>query len=66
MLTRYTRCPHYTYVTDGLLVRQAGAGASAGEGGCLLELLPKSTQERTPVFIGSSDDVAECLREICG
>ena len=48
------------------LARQAGAAASAGEAGCLLELLPRSTQQRTPVFIGSSDDVAECLREVCG
>ena len=50
------------------LARQAGATAIAGPGaaGCLLRQVPQSTQQRTPVVIGSRDDVAEYMREVSG
>lgn len=38
------------------LAHHAGAHESCGTGGSLLDLAPSSTQQRTPVVIGSRDD----------
>lgn len=51
----YEACPM------AFLVEAAGGTASDGKGR-ILEIEPKALHQRTPVFIGSTDDVADALR----
>jgi fructose-1,6-bisphosphatase I len=44
-----------------LLVEQAGGAASTGRGR-ILEVQPSKLHQRVPVFLGSSDEVAEAER----
>ena len=51
----YEACPM------AFLVEAAGGTASDGKGR-ILEIEPKALHQRTPVFMGSTDDVADALR----
>lgn len=44
-----------------LLCERAGGAASTGKGR-ILDIAPKSVHQRTPVFLGSADNVAELER----
>ena len=51
------------------LIEQAGGAAvdgSSAEGGRILDLEPTALHQRTPLFIGSKEDVADALRFIVG
>ncbi len=45
------------------IVENAGGSASTGEKP-MLDLVPKGLHERSPIFLGSKDDVAEVLELI--
>jgi fructose-1,6-bisphosphatase I len=44
-----------------MLMEQAGGAASTGKGR-ILDVLPTSIHERVPVYMGSKDDVEDCLK----
>lgn len=45
------------------IIEQAGGKASTGKQR-ILDLIPESIHQRCPVFLGSSNDVDECLSYI--
>jgi fructose-1,6-bisphosphatase I len=47
------------------VAEKAGGAASTGRGP-ILEVVPKAVHERTPIFIGSRDDVADAVRILAG
>jgi len=47
------------------IAEKAGGAASTGKGR-ILEVVPKDVHERTPVFLGGSDDVADAVRILGG
>lgn len=44
-----------------MLMEQAGGLASTGSGR-ILDVMPKSIHERVPVYLGSKEDVDDCLK----
>jgi fructose-1,6-bisphosphatase I len=47
------------------VAERAGGAASTGKGR-ILEVVPKAVHERTPIFIGGRDDVADAVRILAG
>lgn len=43
----------------GLVTEEAGGLASTGDGPRILDVLPSAVHQRTPVFVGSRDDILE-------
>lgn len=46
-----------------MLAEQAGGKASTGKGR-VMELQPKALHERCPIYIGSAEDVDECVKYV--
>lgn len=47
-------------------IAEAAGGAASDGRGRILEIMPQKLHQRTPLFIGSKDDVGDCLRFLEG
>lgn len=45
--------------TSQQVTEEAGGLASSGDGPRILEIIPRAIHQRTPVFLGSRDDILE-------
>lgn len=53
--------PHDSFEIDWLMIFQAGGIATTGRGR-ILDIHPTDIHQRTPIFLGSKDDVLDVIK----